>query len=160
MYELLYLHSMGGCDATIPKILYVLTALRSTHDFAQNGENFFLKLYGRGNVKTLDYVQEERKEDIIIYSFHWKHYPTGAAAKYQSNWAYHPVQQCISHAVSPLDLRCRVSYSFQVQTEIDWLPLTGFYPISFFFAIWDVTNHVAVVRTSCIAQLCEVGVKG
>ena len=69
VYDLLFLHSMGGCDATIPKILYVLTALGSTHDFAQNSENFFLKLHGGGNAKTLDYVKQVRKEDIIIYSF-------------------------------------------------------------------------------------------
>ena len=29
-----------------------------------------------------------------------------------------------------------------------------------FVARWDVTNHVAVVRTSCIAQLCAVSVMG
>ena len=58
-----------GSQRTIPKILDVFTSLRNTHyDFARNGGNFLVKLYGSDKAKTLDHVHGV-KEDIFILSF-------------------------------------------------------------------------------------------
>ena len=48
----------------------MFTARRSTNDdYAQNGENFLLKLYGGVKAKVLDHVQAVDKEDISILSY-------------------------------------------------------------------------------------------